>query len=138
MIIWINENQEVISVASGLVADEMTVDQKTSFRTEQVPTVAAGERLCFDPVKESFYTQKYEAKDSEALRAMRKRMLAVREANKQREEILQWFAENDWKVNKRALGEWAEDDERWVSYLAERQARREAYDRAIDLIGSDG
>ena len=138
MIIWINEKQEVISVASGLVADEMTVDQKTSFRTEQIPTVVAGERLCFDPAKESFYIQKYEAKDSEALRAMRKRMLAVREANKQREEILQWFAENDWKVNKRALGEWAEDDERWVSYLAERQARREAYDRAIDLIGFDG
>ena len=52
--------------------------------------------------------------------------------------ILQWFADNDWKVNKRALGEWAEDDERWIAYLKERQAHREAYDRAIDLIGSDG
>ena len=138
MIIWINDNQEVISVASGLFADEMAVDQKTSFRTEQVPTVAVGEILCFDPVAQMFYTKKCEEKNPEALLAMQKKRLAVREANKQREVILQWFADNDWKVNKRALGEWAEDDERWIAYLKERQAHREAYDRAIDLIGSDG
>lgn len=134
MIIWINDNQEVISVASGLLADEMTVDQKTSFRTEQVPTVAVGEILCFDPVEQTFYTKKSEEKNPEALLAMQKKRLAVQEANKQREVILKWLADNDWKVNKRMLGEWAEDDERWIQYLAERRLMRAQYDAALEVL----
>ena len=58
-------------------------------------------------------------------------MLAVKAAQDERNAALKWFAEHDWMVNKRALGEWEEDDARWLSYLQERRIHREAYDRAV-------
>ena len=35
-------------------------------------------------------------------------------------EIDKWLKANDWKVNKVFLGEWAEDDSRWLEYLEQR------------------
>lgn len=47
---------------------------------------------------------------------------ADKEANKalRLREIDKWLKANDWKVNKVFLGEWAEDDPRWLEYLEQR------------------
>ena len=44
-------------------------------------------------------------------------------------EIDRWLKANDWNVNKVFLGEWSEDDPRWLEYLEQRaivRARHEA------------
>mgnify|MGYP007068808791 CR=1 FL=1 len=43
-------------------------------------------------------------------------------------EIQQWLKANDWKVNKFVLGEWAEDDPRWIEYLTTRAEKRARQD----------
>ena len=45
-----------------------------------------------------------------------------------------WLSDNDWKVNKRTLGEWAEDDPRWLAYLEGREKARKAYDDAVAVL----
>lgn len=42
----------------------------------------------------------------------------------EKEEILKWLADNDWKVNKIIVGEWAKDDPRWIEYITQRQEKR--------------
>lgn len=51
--------------------------------------------------------------------------IAIRQ-NLEREQadILQWLADNDWKVNKVVVGEWTKEDPRWLEYLQERQIKR--------------
>lgn len=41
--------------------------------------------------------------------------------------ITKWLTDNDYKVNKHLLGEYADDDERWTTYLQERQDKLQAY-----------
>ena len=43
-------------------------------------------------------------------------------------EIHKWLSDNDWKFNKVFLGEWAEDDTRWLEYLEERRIKRARLD----------
>jgi hypothetical protein len=43
--------------------------------------------------------------------------------------ILQWFLENDWKVNKLTVGEWEKEDSRWIEYMAQRQEKRARLDQ---------
>lgn len=47
-----------------------------------------------------------------------------------------WFKDNDWKVNKLVIGEWANDDPRWLAYLQERQIKRARQDE-INLLLKD-
>jgi hypothetical protein len=52
-----------------------------------------------------------------------------RQANeKEQADILQWLADNDWKVNKVVVGEWDKEDPRWVEYISERQIKRNRLD----------
>ena len=53
---------------------------------------------------------------------------------KQRAYALKWLADNDWKVNKHLLGEWADDDDRWLAYLAGREKARSDYDAAEAVL----
>ena len=52
----------------------------------------------------------------------------------QKETALQWLADNDWKVNKRTVSEWAEDDPRWLEYLTGRAKARAQYDEAVAIL----
>jgi hypothetical protein len=38
-----------------------------------------------------------------------------------------WLKENDYKVNKHLLGEYQDDDERWIEYLQERSVKLARY-----------
>lgn len=58
----------------------------------------------------------------------REKHAKIKDLVAQKEEILAWFSDNDWKVNKVFIGEWLETDERWVSYLEERALKRARYD----------
>lgn len=43
---------------------------------------------------------------------------------KRLKEIAKWLNDNDWKVNKVFLGEWEQDDPRWLEYLDKRAQLR--------------
>lgn len=43
---------------------------------------------------------------------------------KRLKEIDKWLNDNDWKVNKVYLGEWTQDDPRWLEYLDKRAQLR--------------
>ncbi len=49
----------------------------------------------------------------------------------EKESILKWLADNDWKVNKIVVGEWTKEDPRWLSYLEERQIKRNRLDELV-------
>ena len=52
-----------------------------------------------------------------------------RQANeKEQADILQWLADNDWKVNKVVVGEWDSNDARWVEYKQQRASYRKRLD----------
>ena len=46
-----------------------------------------------------------------------------------------WLEENDWKVNKIALGEWESTDSRCVNYLKERKTKRLRLDEIRNILG---
>lgn len=50
------------------------------------------------------------------------------------ENIRQWLLDNDYKINKHTLGEYSDNDERWTSYLAERQLKLSRYNELENLI----
>jgi hypothetical protein len=112
----------------------MEVDRKTSFRIDALLPASGDEVLCFDPATEQFYKRSCDAQEIERAKGLAKRMLAVEAAQDERNAALKWFAEHDWMVNKRALGEWAEDDARWVAYLEGRAQARANYDAAIAAL----
>ena len=43
-------------------------------------------------------------------------------------QIKKWFLENDYKVNKVFIGEWQQDDARWVEYKQQRALYRKRLD----------
>lgn len=49
--------------------------------------------------------------------------------------IHMWLEENDWKVNKIALGEWEATDSRCVEYKEQRKAKRARLDEIKKLLG---
>ena len=61
--------------------------------------------------------------------AWKKKIAAVK-----KKAALKWLSDNDWKVNKRTLGEWEETDERWLSYLAMREKVRADIDEADKVL----
>jgi len=53
---------------------------------------------------------------------------------KEQADILQWLLENDWKVNKIVVGEWTKEDPRWLSYLQERQVKRNRLEEIENVL----
>ena len=53
----------------------------------------------------------------------------------EQQEILKWFQDNDWIINKVFLGEWTKEDQRWTDYLTERQVKRNRLDQIEELEG---
>jgi len=52
--------------------------------------------------------------------------------------ILQWFLENDWKVNKLTVGEWEKEDSRWIEYMAQllsKIARLDQIEFEMSMLG---
>ena len=126
-----DKNRVTMQIADKYSAD-MVPDNVTSFRVQdgEIPTLAvAGEFLCFDPITRAFYIEKInltrEQKDRIRERAF---------ASRKREAALKWLSDNDWKVNKHTLGEWSDDDERWLAYLSNREKVRAAIDEAEAIL----
>jgi hypothetical protein len=53
---------------------------------------------------------------------------------KEQADILQWLADNDWKVNKIVVGEWAKEDPRWIEYLNQRQIKRSRLEQIESML----
>lgn len=49
--------------------------------------------------------------------------------------IKNWLKENDWKVNKITLGEWADTDPRWLEYKEQRAIKRARLDAIKQALG---
>jgi hypothetical protein len=132
MFIKINENHRVTMQIADKYSADMVPDNVTSFRVQDAeipPLAVAGEFLCFDPITRAFYTEKIELTEEQ-----RERIRARETASRKREAALKWLSDNDWKVNKHTLGEWSDDDERWLAYLADRAKVRAAIDDADAII----
>lgn len=134
MIIWIDKNNEVVSVAQGVLEELAEADNVTSFCVESLAIHGKNETLHFDPETRSFYTQERKAPDEKARGEAVKRLALRKSAERRRQTVLQWFLDNDWKVNKHILGEWSNEDPRWLSYLSERKTKREEYDAVSALL----
>lgn len=134
MIIWIDKNCEVVSVAQGALEELAQEDNISSFRVEALAVHGKNETLHFDPETRTFYTKERAAVDEAKQQALTKRLALRRSAERAREAVLKWFADNDWKVNKHMLGEWSEEDPRWLAYLEERKTKRAEYDAAQELL----
>ena len=61
----------------------------------------------------------------------------INKANLQEEyfEIVAWLNQNDWKINKVFLGEWAETDPRFVEYKEQRAIKRARFDKIKEALG---
>ena len=126
MYIKIDDKNRVITQIADKFAGHLTADNKISFKVASVPSVARDEALYFNPTTFSFYTEKIVITEEQ-----KARMEERRAKNAKKQEALKWLNDNDWKVNKRLLGEWSETDDRWLQYLAERAKMRAQYDEAI-------
>lgn len=60
----------------------------------------------------------------------------IKNAKIELKEIQKWFKENDWIINKVAVGEWTVEDKRWISYLEERKEKRERQDELNEVINN--
>ena len=128
MYIKIDNKNRVTMMVSDKYSADMVPDHATTFRVQDAeipPLAVAGEFLCFDPTTRSFYVEKINL-----TKEQRERIRERATASRKREVALKWLADNDWKVNKRMLGEWSETDERWLAYLADREKVRATIDAA--------
>ena len=128
MYIKIDNKNRVTMMVSDKYSSNMVPDNATSFRVQdaEIPTlVVAGEFLCFDPTTRAFYIEKVNL-----TKEQRESIRARATASRKREAALKWLSDNDWKVNKHTLGEWSDDDERWLAYLADRAKVRATIDAA--------
>ena len=126
----IDENKRVVVKVFGKAAEALKPDNVTTFKTDTEPEIGAGDVLHYNPETAEFYTEKIAEPTEEA----KERAKARAAAQKQRADALQWLADNDWKINKRTLGEWEETDERWLAYLADRAAARAKIDEAEAVL----
>ena len=123
-VIKINEENKVVAILRGAIAESAKVDNVTLFEVDSAPNFSNREELYFDPQNHTFSTVEI---SEEVLKARA-------EAYAKMNQSLKWFADNDWKVNKHILGEWADDDERWLEYLAGREKARKTYDEAMAVL----
>jgi hypothetical protein len=132
MYIKIDENKRVIMQIADKFAEGLEVDNKTTFRTASgLFPMKNDEVLYYNPETDTFHTEKVEYTEEQIAKAK-----AIAEARAKKAKALAWLAENDWKVNKRMLGEWAEDDERWVTYIADRAKARAEIDEADAVLNA--
>ena len=52
------------------------------------------------------------------------------------QEIKEWLNANDYKINKHSLGEYKDTDERWTTYLEERQVKLARYNELEVILNS--
>lgn len=130
MYIKIDENKRVIMQIKDKFAEGLEADNKTTFRTASgLFPMKNDEVLYYDAETDTFHTEKVEYTEEQKERAK-----TIAKARAKKNAALAWLADNDWKVNKRMLGEWAEDDERWVAYLADRAKARADIDEADAVL----
>ena len=98
-VIKINEENKVIAIMRGAIAESAKADNVTLFEVDSAPHFSNREELYFDPQNHTFSTVEI---SEEVLKARA-------EAYAKMNQALKWFADNDWKVNKHILGEWADD-----------------------------
>lgn len=134
MFIKIDEQNRVRIKSTGAAADGMTVDNVTTFIVDEPQELLKG-ILHFDPNTRSFYAIPHNISE-EYKEAAKARTEAMATARKQKADALKWLADNDWKVNKRMLGEWAETDERWLAYLEGRARARADIDDADAVLNT--
>lgn len=127
MIIEINAQNKVVKIFGN--HNRLVADGKSVFEVESIPSREADENLFFNPETKEFYTEK-KPETPTIPESVKVRM----EAQQKKAAAMKWLADNDWKVNKRMLGEWAEDDERWLAYLADRAKARAEYDEAEAIL----
>lgn len=128
MIIKINNKQEVKTIVVGLAETNIAVDNESTFNVETIPPVGDSEILCYNPESGEFYAKPFDGVVD------RTRVKARAEAREKAQSALKWLSDNDWKVNKHTLGEWADNDERWLEYLARREQARKDYDEATAIL----
>ena len=133
MYIKIDNKNRVILQVEDQFADELTVDNVTSFKVGAVPMVAKNELLCFNADTQEFYAETVVVTEKQKEKAEARFL-----AEQKKAAALKWLTDNDWKVNKHTLGEWADDDPRWLEYLAGREQARAEYDEAAALLESKG
>lgn len=131
MYIKINDKNRVIMQVKDEFTKGLTVDNKTTFKTDKEPTTEKGAVLHYHPKADTFYHEKVEITEEQKERAK-----TIAEARAKKAKALKWLADNDWKVNKRSLGEWEETDERWLAYLADRAKARADIDEAEVVLVS--
>lgn len=132
MYIKIDDKNKVIMQIADKFAEGLTADNETTFRVDTVPTTAQGERLHYNPENNSFYTEKVEITEEQKEKAK-----TISNARAKKAKALKWLADNDWKVNKIALGEWTEYDSRWTAYLADRANARADIDEAEVVLAKN-
>jgi hypothetical protein len=130
MIIGINEKQEVVLSFDGIAENAVEANGKTTFKVERKPRAEDGKILCFNPETKTFYYKDRPPVDEEAVKARQARLAERRAAEHRKANALKWLADNDWKVNKRFLGEWTQNDPRWIAYLSDRKQARADIDDA--------
>ena len=123
MIIKIDKTNKVIACYYGEVAKKFPADGITLFEVEAVPNRVLNTTRHFNPETKEFYTREIDST-----------IIAKKDARAKKDAAMKWLADNDWKVNKHTLGEWAEDDERWLEYLAGRAKARAEIDEAEAIL----
>lgn len=48
-------------------------------------------------------------------------------------EIKKWLSDNDYIINKHTLGEYSNNDEKWLNYIAERKVKLNRYNE-LEMI----
>jgi hypothetical protein len=133
MIIQINSKDQIIA---AYTEELITADNETSFKIPHFSGFVKGKIPYYNKENNTVYYRPIKV-DEEKKAAILTKISQVKEAKKQKANALKWLAENDWKVNKRSLGEWPEDDPRWLEYLAARKQIRDQFDAAEAILAQN-
>lgn len=127
MIIEITDKFRVCKIYSK--NEKVEADNVTTFDVESIPVIEENSAVYFNPK-----TNQFRQIPIEPQKEIPEHIQVRMEAMQKKATALKWLADNDWKVNKRTLGEWAEDDERWIAYLSEREKARADIDEANAVL----
>jgi hypothetical protein len=132
MYIKIDENKRVIMRIADKFAEGMECDNVTTFRVaHNLISVNNDEVLYYNPDTDIFRIEKIEYTEEQIAKTK-----AMNEAGAKKAKALKWLADNDWKVNKRVLGEWEEEDPRWQEYVEGRIKARADIDEADAVLST--
>ena len=130
MYIKIDDKNRVIMQIKDKFAEGLTADNETTFKVSFVPAVERGEVLYFNPLAQTFYTQKM----PEPTEEQKEKAKTIANARAKKAKALKWLADNDWKCNKIIRGEWTTDDPRWIEYLEGAIKARQEQDEADAIL----